>query len=72
VAEQAYSLTPRLPLFMTPLFNGIIVPGVNFSQPEPQNISLFTDFGSDLRENRAFWGKVCSQILKSSNLSFLH
>jgi hypothetical protein len=45
---------------MTPQSAGISVPGVNFSQPEPQNISFFTDFDSDLRENGAFWGKVCS------------
>jgi hypothetical protein len=45
---------------MTLLFTGISVPGLNFSQPEPQNISFFTDFASDLRENGEFWGKVCS------------
>jgi hypothetical protein len=45
---------------MTPLFTGISVPGVNFSQPEPQNISFFSDFDSELRKNGAFWGKVCS------------
>ena len=44
---------------MTPLFTWISVPGVNFSQPEPQKSSFFTDFGSDLRKNRAFQGKVC-------------
>jgi hypothetical protein len=45
---------------MTPLFTWISVPRVNFSQPEPQNISFFTDFDSDLREKREFSGKVCS------------
>jgi hypothetical protein len=29
------------PLSMTPQFAGISVPGVHFSQPEPQNISFF-------------------------------
>ena len=45
---------------MTPQFAGIIVPGVNLSQPEPQKSSIFTDFDSDLRKNGAFWRKVCS------------
>ena len=49
-------MTPWLPLSMTPLFPGISVPGVDFSQTEPQKHAFFTDFGSDLREKRAFSG----------------
>ena len=45
---------------MTPQFAGIIVPGVDFSLPEPQKHAIFTDFGSDLRKKRAFSRKVCS------------
>jgi hypothetical protein len=45
---------------MTPQFAGIIVSGVDFSLPEPQKHAIFTDFDSDLRENRAFQRKVCS------------
>ena len=45
---------------MTPQFAGIIVPRVNFSHPEPQKHAIFTDFDSDLRQNGAFWRKVCS------------
>jgi hypothetical protein len=45
---------------MTPQFAGISVPGVDFSQPELQNISFFSDFDSELRKNGAFRGKVCS------------
>jgi hypothetical protein len=56
VAEQAYSMTPRLPLFMTPLFTWISVPGVNFSQLEPQKGS----FLKTLQKNGAFWRKVFS------------
>jgi hypothetical protein len=41
---------------MTPLFSGISVPGVDFSQPEPQKNAFFSDFGSDLRKIRAFSG----------------
>ena len=33
----------------------INVPGVNFSQSEPQKSAFFSDFGSDLQENGAFW-----------------
>ena len=33
---------------------------MNFSQPEPQKQAIFTDFGSDLRQNGAFRRKVCS------------
>jgi hypothetical protein len=57
---------------MTPLLTGISVPGVNFSQPEPKNISFLTDFDSDLRENGAFWGKVCSLevAIKLKDLQF--
>jgi hypothetical protein len=36
VTGQDYSLTPRLPHSMAPIFTGISVPGVNFSQLEPQ------------------------------------
>ena len=45
---------------MTPQFAGIIVPGVDFSLPEPQKQAFFTDFGSDLRKKRAFSRRVCS------------
>ena len=45
---------------MTPQFAGIIVPGVDFSLPEPQKHAIFTDFDSDLRQKRAFSGNVCS------------
>ena len=45
---------------MTPQFAGIIVPGVDFSLPEPQKHTFFTDFGSDLRKMRAFSRKVSS------------
>ena len=45
---------------MTPQFSWIIVPGVDFSQLEPEKHAIFTDFGSDLREKRAFSRKVCS------------
>ena len=45
---------------MTPQFAGIIVPGADFSPPEPQKLAIFTDFYSDLRQKRAFSGKVCS------------
>ena len=45
---------------MPPQFVGIIVHGVDFSLPEPQKHAIFTDFGSDLQENGAKWGKVCS------------
>ena len=57
---------------MTPLFTWISDPGVNFSQPEPQKSSFFTDFGSDLRKNRAFRGKVCflEVALKLKDLQF--
>jgi hypothetical protein len=41
VSGQDYSLTPWLPLSMTPLFTGISVPGVNFSQPELQKMHFF-------------------------------
>jgi hypothetical protein len=49
-------MTPRLLLSMTPLFSGISVPRVDFSQPEPQKHAFFTDFGSDLWQNRGFSG----------------
>ena len=39
---------------------GLNVPRVDFSLPEPQKHAIFTDFGSDLRKNGAFRGKVCS------------
>ena len=46
---------------MNPQFAGIIVPGVDFSLLEPQKHAFFfTDFDSDLRQKRAFSGKVCS------------
>ena len=45
---------------MTPQFAGISVPRVNFSHPEPQKHAIFTDFGSDLRQNSAFQRTVCS------------
>jgi hypothetical protein len=35
------------------------VPGVEFSQTEPQKHAFLSDFGSDLQENGAFWRKVC-------------
>jgi hypothetical protein len=72
VAEQDYSMTPRLPLSMTPLFTGIIVPGVDFGLQEPQKNAFFTDFGSYLQEKRAFSGKVCSLevIIKLKDLQF--
>jgi hypothetical protein len=55
VAGQDYSMTPWLPLSMTPLLTGISVPRVDYSQPEPQNHAFFSDFGSDLQQNGAFW-----------------
>jgi hypothetical protein len=57
---------------MTPQFARIIVPGVNFSHLKPQKSSFFTDFGSDLRKNRAFRGKVCflEVALKLKDLQF--
>ena len=45
---------------MTTQFAGIIVPREDFSLPEPQKHASFTDFGSDLREKRAFSRKVSS------------
>jgi hypothetical protein len=45
---------------MTPQFAGIIVPGVNFSQPKPKKSAFFTDFDSELCKKRGFSGKVCS------------
>jgi hypothetical protein len=45
---------------MTPQVARISVPGVNFSQLKPQKSTFFTDFGSDLQKNGAFWRKVCS------------
>jgi hypothetical protein len=44
---------------MTPRVTGIIVPGVEFSQAEPQKHAFFSDFGSDLRQNGAFWRLKC-------------
>ena len=38
---------------------GINVPGVNFSQSEPQKNAFFSDFGSELQQNRAFSGSKC-------------
>ena len=38
---------------------GINVPGVNFGQPEPQKNAFFSDFGSELQQNRAFSGSKC-------------
>jgi hypothetical protein len=57
---------------MTPIFMGIIVPGVNFSPLEPQKHAFFTDFGSDLRKIRAFSRKVCSLevVMKLKVLQF--
>jgi hypothetical protein len=40
---------------MTPRVTGIRVPGVEFSQTEPQKHAFLSDFGSDLRQNGAFW-----------------
>jgi hypothetical protein len=40
---------------MTPRFTGISVSRVDCSQPEPQKRAFFSDFGSDLRQNGAFW-----------------
>ena len=44
---------------MTPQFNGISVSGVDYCQPEPQNHAFFSDFDSDLRQNRAFSRSKC-------------
>ena len=57
---------------MTPQFAGIIVPGVDFSLPEPQKHAIFTDFDSDLRKNGAFRRKVCSLevAIKLKDLQF--
>ena len=44
---------------MTPSFSGIIVPGVEFSQTEPQKHAFLSGFGSDLRQIREFPGIVC-------------
>ena len=57
---------------MTPLFNGISVSGVDYSQPEPQKHAFFSDFGSDLRKIRAFPRKVCSLevVMKLKVLQF--
>ena len=57
---------------MTPRFTGINVPGVEFSQPEPQKHAFLSDFGSDLRKIRAFPRKVCSLevVLKLKVLQF--
>ena len=40
---------------MTPLFTGISVCGVDFGLYERQKNAFFTDFGSDLQKNGAFW-----------------
>ena len=57
---------------MTPRVTGISVPGVEFSQTEPQNHAFLSDFGSDLRKIRAFPGLVCSLevVLKLKVLQF--
>ena len=57
---------------MTPLFNGISVSVVDYSQLEPQKHAIFTDFGSDLRKIRAFPRKVCSLevVMKLKVLQF--
>ena len=57
---------------MTPQFAGINVPRVNLSHPEPQKQAIFSDFGSDLRQNGAFRGGLCSLevVLKLKNLQF--
>ena len=44
---------------MTPVFTWISVPGVNFSLTEPQKNAFFSDFGSELQQNRAFSGSKC-------------
>ena len=65
-------MTPRLPLSMTPLITGIRVPGVNFSQPEPPKNAFFSDFGSDLQQNGAFWRSkyFLKVVIKSKDLQF--
>jgi hypothetical protein len=60
VTGQGYSVTPWLPLSMTPLFTGIRVPGGDFSQPEPKKNAFSSDSGSDLREEGIFGQSVFS------------
>jgi hypothetical protein len=57
---------------MTPRFTGINVPGVEFSQTEPQKHAFFSDFGSDLRQNLAFSGSkyFLKVVLKLKVLQF--
>jgi hypothetical protein len=57
---------------MTHLFSGINVPGVDFSQPEPQKNAFFTDFGSDLRQNGGFRGSkyFLKVVIKLKDLQF--
>jgi hypothetical protein len=65
-------MTPRRPPSMTPLFSGITVPGVDFSQSEPKKNAFFTDFGSDLWQNGAFWRSkyFLKVVIKSKDLQF--
>jgi hypothetical protein len=56
---------------MTPQFTEIIVPGVNFSLPEPQKRAFFSDFDSEFWKNGAFQRKVCS-LEVAVNLKDLH
>ena len=57
---------------MTPRFTVIRVPGVDYSQPEPQKHAFFSDFGSDLQQKGAKGRKVCSLkvVLKLKVLQF--
>ena len=57
---------------MTPRFTGINVPGVEFSQTEPQKHAFLSDFGSDLWQNGDFRRLVCSLevVLKFKVLQF--
>jgi hypothetical protein len=61
IEGQAYSLTPRLPLFMTPLFNGISVSGVDYSQPEPKNMQFLQTLAVICGKPRIFAQSVFSR-----------
>ena len=52
-------MTPWLSLSMTPLLTGINAAGVDFCKPEPKKNAFFSDFGSELQQNRAFSGSKC-------------
>ena len=57
---------------MTPLLSWISVFGVNFGLPDPQKNAFFTDFGSDLWQNRGFSGSkyFLKVVIKLKDLQF--